>query len=203
MNYDISCQILLLGNSTVGKTCLIERYANGTFREEYINTSGMDFYSKNVIIDKKNVYVKLWDTAGQERFKALTPSYLRNAEGVMVVFDITSSESFEGIKDWLDSIKTYFGEKSMTIPIIIVGNKIDLEDERDVEKNDAIKFANEYNYKYFEVSAKTGEGVDDAISELIKQILSKKDNNVEVTGERKSIKIQNIKGSNQNKNKCC
>ena len=203
MNYDISCQILLLGNSTVGKTCLIERYANGTFREEYISTSGMDFYSKNVIIDKKNVYVKLWDTAGQERFKALTPSYLRNAEGVMVVFDITSSESFEGIKDWLDSIKTYFGEKSMTIPIIIVGNKIDLEDERDVEKNDAIKFANEYRYKYFEVSAKTGEGVDDAISELIKQILSKKDNNVEVTGERKSIKIQNIKGSNQNKNKCC
>ena len=203
MNYDKSCQILLLGNMNVGKTCLITRYVNGIFKGEYIGTVGLEVNSKNEIINDTNVLVKLWDTAGQERFRALTPSYLRNAEGVMLIYDITSSESFEDLKSWLDSLKTHFGEKNLIIPIVIVGNKIDLEDMREIQKNNAIKFANEYNYKYFEVSAKTGEGVDDAVRELVKQILANKEHYIEEGGEKKSISIQNNKGSNQKKKGCC
>ena len=203
MNYDKSCQILLLGNMAVGKTCLITRYVNGIFKGEYIGTVGLEVNSKNEIINDTNVLVKLWDTAGQERFRALTPSYLRNAEGIMLIYDITSSESFEDLKSWLDSLKTHFGEKNLIIPIVIVGNKIDLEDMREIQKNNAIKFANEYNYKYFEASAKTGEGVDDAVRELVKQILANKEHYIEEGGEKKSISIQNNKGSNQKKKGCC
>ena len=201
MNHSKSCQILLLGNMAVGKTSLITRYVNNIFKGEYINSTGIDYYFKNVIIDNINVLVKLWDTAGQERFKALTPSYLRNADGVMLVYDITNSDSFDDLKTWLDSMKNNLGEKNM-IPIIIVGNKIDLEDIRDIKKKDAKKFANEYKYKYFEVSAKTREGIDDAVKELVKQILSNKDKNAEAFGKTNSIKLKKNKSGNKKK-KCC
>ena len=202
MDYDKSCQFLLLGNSEVGKTSLIRRYTNGIFKEEYISTIGIDYDSKKEIIDDINVQVKLWDTAGQERFRAITPNNLRNAEGIMLVFDITNSDSFNDLKDWLESIKTHFGEKNISIPIIIVGNKIDLEDKRDVEKDDANKFAQENNYKYFETSAKTGEGVDNAVRELVRQILANKDS--EDSGEKNNkIKLQDNKKDNQKKKGCC
>ena len=202
MDYDKSCQFLLLGNSEVGKTCLIRRYTNGIFNEDYISTIGIDYDSKKEIIDDINVQVKLWDTAGQERFRAITPNNLRNAEGTMLVFDITNSDSFNALKDWLESIKTHFGEKNISIPIIIVGNKIDLEDKRDVEKDDANKFAQENNYKYFETSAKTGEGVDNAVRELVRQILANKDS--EDSGEKNNkIKLQDNKKDNQKKKGCC
>ena len=202
MDYDKSCQFLLLGNSEVGKTSLIRRYTNGLFKEEYISTIGIDYDSKKEIIDDINVQVKLWDTAGQERFRAITPNNLRNAEGIMLVFDITNSDSFNALKDWLESIKTHFGEKNISIPIIIVGNKIDLEDKRDVEKDDANKFAQENNYKYFETSAKTGEGVDNAVRELVRQILANKDS--EDSGEKNNkIKLQDNKKDNQKKKGCC
>ena len=202
MDYDKSCQFLLLGNSEVGKTSLIRRYTNGLFKEEYISTIGIDYDSKKEIIDDINVQVKLWDTAGQERFRAITPNNLRNAEGIMLVFDITNSDSFNGLKDWLESIKTHFGEKNISIPIIIVGNKIDLEDKRDVEKDDANKFAQENNFKYFETSAKTGEGVDNAVRELVRQILANKDS--EDSGEKNNkIKLQDNKKDNQKKKGCC
>ena len=202
MDYDKSCQFLLLGNSEVGKTSLIRRYTNGIFKEEYISTIGIDYDSKKEIIDDINVQVKLWDTAGQERFRAITPNNLRNAEGIMLVFDVTNSDSFNGLKDWLESIKTHFGEKNISIPIIIVGNKIDLEDKRDVEKDDANKFAQENNYKYFETSAKTGEGVDNAVRELVRQILANKDS--EDSGEKNNkIKLQDNKKDNQKKKGCC
>ena len=202
MDYDKSCQFLLLGNNAVGKTCLIKRYTNGTFREDYISTIGIDYDSKIEIIDDINVLVKLWDTAGQERFRAITPNTLRNAEGIMLVFNITDSESFDDLKVWLESIKTHFGEKNIPIPIIIVGNKVDLEDKRDVEKDDANKFAQENNFKYFETSAKTGEGVDNAIRELVRQILASKDK--EDPGEKNNnIKLQGNKDDNKKKKGCC
>ena len=163
MQYDKSCQILLLGNSAVGKTSLISRYSNGTFKEEYINTVGLDHISKTEVINNKNILVKLWDTAGQERFKALTPSYLRKAEGVILVYDVTNSYSFDDLKSWIDSIKNNLGEEYASFPVIIIGNKIDLQDNREISNEDANKFANQNNYKYFETSAKTGEGVDEVV----------------------------------------
>ena len=193
MNYDKTCQILLIGDSLVGKTCLIQRYANGIFKEDYITTVGLDYYTKQEMINNLNVSVKLWDTAGQERFKALTPSFFRNAEGVVIAYDVTNSESFDNLKFWISSIKTNLFEKNIFIPIIIIGNKIDLEDMRDISKDVASAFAKENNFKYFETSAKTGEGVDEAFRDLVNQILANSDKNEEATIERKSVKIEEKK----------
>ena len=203
MNYDKTCQILLIGDSSVGKTSLIQRYANGIFKEEYLATVGLDYYTKQEMINNLNVLVKLWDTAGQERFKALTPNYFRNAEGVVLAYDVTNSESFENLKFWINSIKSNLGEKNIFIPIIIIGNKIDMEGMRDITKEDASKFAKENNYKYFETSAKTGQGVDEAIRDLVKQILENSDKNDSAKGERKSVKIEENKGNTEKKKGCC
>ena len=203
MNYDKTCQILLIGDSLVGKTCLIQRYANGIFKEDYITTVGLDYYTKQEMINNLNVSVKLWDTAGQERFKALTPSFFRNAEGVVIAYDVTNSESFDNLKFWISSIKTNLFEKNIFIPIIIIGNKIDLEDMRDISKDVASAFAKENNFKYFETSAKTGEGVDEAFRDLVNQILANSDKNEEATIERKSVKIEEKKTENQKKKGCC
>ena len=203
MNYDKTCQILLIGDSLVGKTCLIQRYVNGTFKDDYITTVGLDYHTKLEIINNLNVSVKLWDTAGQERFKALTPSFFRNAEGVVIAYDVTNSESFDNLKFWISSIKTNLFEKNIFIPIIIIGNKIDLEDMREISKDVASTFAKENKFKYFETSAKTGEGVDEAFRDLVNQVLANLDKNEEGTIERKSIKIEENKDDKQKKKGCC
>ena len=203
MEYDKTCQILILGDSSVGKTSLISRYANGIFKEEYLATVGLDYYNKQDTINNLNVLVKLWDTAGQERFKSLTPNYFRNAEGVVIVFDVTNLETFENLKYWISSIKSNLGEKNIIIPIIIIGNKIDMNDMRDINKEEADKFAKENDYKYFEASAKTGEGVDEAFREIVNQILDNSDKLEEIKEERKSIKIQEEPNNNQKKKNCC
>ena len=203
MNYDKTCQILLIGDSSVGKTSLIQRYANGIFKEEYLATVGLDFYTKQEAINNINVLVRLWDTAGQERFKSLTPNYFKNAEGVIITYDITSSQSFENLKFWINSIKTNLGEKNIIIPIIIVGNKLDMEDMRDITREEAEKFAKENKYKYFETSAKTGEGVDDAIRDLVNQVLEKSEQFEEEKNERKSIKINSDQPEDNVKKKGC
>ena len=206
MNYDKICQILLIGDSSVGKTSLIQRYVNGIFKDErdvYLPTVGLDFYTKYEIINNMNVEVRLWDTAGQERFKSLTPNYFKNAEGVIITYDITSSQSFENLKFWINSIKTNLGEKNIIIPIIIVGNKLDMEDMRDITREEAEKFAKENKYKYFETSAKTGEGVDDAIRDLVNQVLEKSEQFEEERNERKSIKINSDQPEDNVKKKGC
>ena len=203
MNYDKTCQILLIGDSSVGKTSLILRYAFDFFKDEYFSIVGGDFYTKHEIINNMNVLVRLWDTAGQERFKSLTPNYFKNAEGVMLTYDITKTESFENLKFWINSIKTNLGDKNIFIPIIIVGNKLDMEHMREITKENADKFSKEYNYKYFETSAKTGEGVDDAVRDLVNQILEKSDKFEEERNERNSVKINENQEDNPKKKGCC
>ena len=203
MNYDKTLQILIIGDSLVGKTCLIQRYANGIFKEDYIGTVGLDFYTKQEMINNLTVSIKLWDTVGQERFKALTASFFRNADGVVLAYDVTDSESFDNLKFWINSIKTNLFEKNIFIPIIIIGNKIDLEDMRDISKDIANKFAKENNFKYFETSAKTGEGVDEAFRDLVNQILANSDKNEEAAKERKSVKIEDNQVDKKKKKGCC
>ena len=203
MNYDKTCQLLIIGDSSVGKTSLITRYANGTFKEEYLATVGIDYFTKEEIINNQTIQVKLWDTAGQERFKSLTQNYFRNAQGVLLTFDVTNSESFDNLKDWINSIKKNMEGNNVFIPLIIIGNKIDMEDSREIQKEDAQKFATENKYKYFETSAKTGEGVDDAIRDLVNQVLSSKQANEGKDEGRKSVQIKagNIQG--EKKKGCC
>ena len=203
MNYDKTCQILVIGDSSVGKTSIISRYANGTFKEEYLATVGLDYYSKDEMFDNKTIQVKLWDTAGQERFQSLTQNYFRNAEGVLLTYDITNSDSFDNLKNWIDSIKKNMEGKNIFIPVIIIGNKIDMEDSREIEKEAAQKFSKENNYKYFVTSAKTGEGVDKAIRELVSQIL-KNDGQMDEQKEARadSVQIQNNINNNSQSKGC-
>ncbi len=201
MDYDKTCKILLIGDSLVGKTCLISRYAIGVFNEDYISTIGFDSRQKEEIINNEKVLVRIFDTAGQERFKSITANYLRNAEGVILVYDLTSTESFESLKFWIESIKNNLGNDE-PIPIIIIGNKIDLEDARQINKSVAEKFAKDNNYKYFETSAKTGEGVDDAFREIVKQILGRNDK-FDDEKEENTVKIEDKKGSVEKKKGCC
>ena len=190
MNYDKICQLLIIGDTSVGKTSLITRYTNGTFKEEYLATVGLDYYSKEEIINNKTINIKIWDTAGQERFKALTQSYFRNAEGVILAFDVTNTSSYDNLKDWIGSIKKNLEGKNIFLPLIIVGNKIDMEESREVEKETAEQFATENNYKYFEASAKTGEGVDDAVRDLVNQVLNNNQIDEQKMEARKSVQLK-------------
>ncbi len=206
MNYDKTCQLLVIGDTSVGKTSLITRYTNGTFKDEYLATVGLDYYSKEEIINNKSINIKIWDTAGQERFKALTQSYFRNAEGVMLAFDVTKSESYDNLKDWIASIKKNLEGKNIFLPLIIVGNKIDMEESREVEKESAEQFATENNYKYFETSAKTGEGVDEAVRDLINQVLNNNQIDEQKMEARKSVQLKeedNNEGEVKKKKGCC
>ena len=210
MNYDKTCQMLIIGDCSVGKTSIITRYTNGTFKEEYLGTVGLDYYSKEEIIDNKTILIKLWDTAGEERYKSLTQNYFRNAEGVLLVFDVTNTDSFNNLKEWISSIKLNMEGKNIFIPIVIIGNKLDMEDQREITKEQAEKFVSENNYKYFETSAKTGEGIDKSIRELATQILKQEgriDDQKAARATSKQLKNEDIVNNNNDNEKkkggCC
>ena len=194
MNYDDKCQLLIIGNSTVGKTSILSKYASKMFNENYIATVGLDFFTKDETIDNKIIRIKIWDTAGQERYKALTKCFFQKAQGVMVVFDVTNQKSFDDLKFWLDSVKTHIYDDDY-VPIVIIGNKIDLQ-KRVVQKKDAIDFAEKNNYHYYETSAKTGDGVDNAIKELVKSVM----NNVGKKNGRENLRLSLNK---KKSGKCC
>jgi len=170
MNYDQKCQLLVIGDSTVGKTSILNKFANGTFNSNYLATVGLDNITKDETIDGKNIRIKIWDTAGQERYKALTKGFFNNAEGIMIVFDVTNTETYDNLKNWIQSIQNFMGNKMEQIPIIIIGNKIDCE-EREVKTEDAESFCKGQNYPYFETSAKTGENIDKTIRFLVKKVI--------------------------------
>ena len=190
MNYDQKCQLLIIGDSTVGKTSIITRFANGTFDSNYLATVGLDNFTKDEIIDNKTIRIKIWDTAGQERYKSLTKGFFRNAEGVMLVYDVTNSETYENLKYWMQSIKNNLGENMGEIPIIIIGNKIDCQ-EREVSVEEAENFWKEQGFPYFETSAKTGENIENTIKFLVKKVINVKEGNKEENKDyTKSIKIE-------------
>ena len=209
MNYDYSVQLLIIGDSSVGKTSILTRYSNGTFKEDYIATVGLDYYSKNEVLNNKTIHIKIWDTAGQERYKALTQGFFRNAQGVMIVYDVTNTESFDNLKYWISSIQKNIESNKISIPVILLGNKIDVGDEREIKNEDAEKFAEENKYKYFETSAKTGEGIDDAVRELVNQVLNNLDKGNNIIGsrkERESVMLNNNDnkgGDKEGKKKGC
>ena len=201
MNYDQKCQLLIIGDSTVGKTSILSRFANGIFNSNYLATVGLDSFTKDEIIDDKTVRIKIWDTAGQERYKSLTKGFFRNAEGVMLVYDVTNSETYENLKFWLQSIKNNTSPDMGEIPIILIGNKIDCED-REVKVEEAENFWKEQGYPYFETSAKTGENIDNTIKYLVKKVINIKDGKKDDGNENIKIEKKDINKNNEEAKKC-
>ena len=188
MNFDDKCQLLIIGNSSVGKTSILTRYSSKTFNENYLATVGLDFFSKDETIDNKIIRIKIWDTAGQERYKSFTKCFFQKAQGIMIVYDVTSQKSFKDLQFWIESLKTNMYEDISLVPIIIIGNKIDLP-KREVTKEDASNYAHEHHFHYYETSAKTGEGIELAIRELVKKVMNsgKKNgnNNIQLSQTKK------------------
>ena len=160
-------KILLLGDSSVGKTCFLMRYTDNTYQEIHMSTIGIDNKFKDVELeDGKKVKIQIWDTAGQDRFRSITRNYYKGANGIVLIFDVTNKKSYENVKNWVKQIKE---EVSSRVTIILVANKIDDVNHRIVTKEEGEKIANECGLMFFECSAKTGENIEHAFNELVKK----------------------------------
>jgi len=157
--YDIQIKLLMIGDSGVGKTCLLLRYANDSFSPTFITTIGIDFKIKNIDIDGTKIKLQIWDTAGQERFRTITTSYFRGAQGILLVYDVTDRRSFESIRNWISQIQQH---ADIHVNKILVGNKCDMLDEKVVSTEEGEKLANEFGIQFFECSAKNDINVDDS-----------------------------------------
>jgi small GTP-binding protein len=167
---DINLKILLLGDSSVGKTCFLLRYVEDTFTHNHISTIGVDYKIKLVNENNQLIKLQIWDTAGQDRFRCITKNYFRGSDGIMLIYDITNQMSFNNIRNWITQIKDSLGDDAR---ITLVGNKVDLESNRIVLKEDGIKLANEHGFSFFETSAKEKINVDEAFSNLTREMLKK------------------------------
>ena len=160
-------KILLLGDSSVGKTCFLMRYSDNTFQEIHMSTIGLDYKLKNVQLDDgKIVKIQIWDTAGQDRFRSITKNYYKGAHGIILIYDVTSRKTFENVKNWVSQIKEEVSDK---VIIILVGNKIDDESNRKVSKEEGKKMAKDCGLDFFETSAKSGLNIDSTFNELVKK----------------------------------
>jgi small GTP-binding protein len=166
-------KIAIIGDSSVGKTSLILRYVNNTFSDNVKPTIGCDYYDKEVSVAGANVKLSIWDTAGQERFRGLSSAYYKKARCVVVVFDITKKSSFDKIDFWRDEISSYADEGVL---VILIGNKIDLQDKRAVLKEDATNYVNKHKFSlYMETSAlENAEGqIEKMFTIIAEKILEK------------------------------
>ncbi|RMG20797.1 MAG: GTP-binding protein [Methanobacteriota archaeon] len=170
-NYSYTFKILLLGDGAVGKTALVQRFVHGKFQKAYLMTIGMEPYSRYETIDDTKVCFSLWDIAGQDRFKAMRGMFFRGAMGALVTFDLTRRQTFDNVGNWIKEAKS----ESPNSLFILVGNKNDLEDLREVSQEEGIAKAKELNcIDYIETSALTGENVEEAFYKIGKTLLEKK-----------------------------
>jgi len=170
--YDYLFKLLLIGDSGVGKSSLLLRFADNTFTESFISTIGVDFKIRTLDIDGSTVKLQIWDTAGQERFRTITSSYYRGAHGIIVVYDVTNPETFNNVQKWLQEIERYACE---TVHKLLVGNKCDLVSEKKVSTDDAREFADQLNLVFLEASAKDSTNVEEAFSKMARAIKEKQE----------------------------
>ena len=167
----IKIKIFALGETCVGKTCYIIRYTEDTFKEQ-LTTTGIDLKIKKIIYNKKKYDIEFYDTAGQEKFRSLSANSIKSAEGIILIFDLTNQKSYDQITTWMADIKDMKGDN---FPIILIGNKCDLEDERIISNEEGIELSKKYKLKYFETSCKTGVNIKESAAEIIKQIIEMKE----------------------------
>ncbi|CAG9313594.1 unnamed protein product [Blepharisma stoltei] len=168
-NPDYVFKLVIIGDSGVGKSCLLIRYAENTFAETHVATIGVDFLLRNLSIDGESVRLQIWDTAGQERFRTIITGYYRNADGVIFVFDKTKRDSFDHIEDWLKEVERYSSAKVVKV---LVGNKADLQPHAVTTEEAKLK-ADQLNLEYIEASAKSAFQVDLIFDSVARKIIQK------------------------------
>ncbi|KAE8598666.1 hypothetical protein XENTR_v10016900 [Xenopus tropicalis] len=163
-------KLVMTGDSDVGKTCILTRFTENTL-PSYISTVGIDFKTKTIHVAETALKLQIWDTAGQERFHTLSVSYFRGAQGFVLVYDITNPASFENTAVWMRDIKMKAGEE---VEVVLLGNKCDREDEREVAKEQGEKLAWEFGIPFFETSAKENINIEKAFITLAEAIYAKR-----------------------------
>ena len=202
---DISLKILILGDSSVGKTTLLLKYVDGYFPTVYVATIGVEYKIKRININGIDISLQIWDTAGQERFRGITKNFMKGADGIIYVYDITKKSSFESLKNWIFQSE----EATEGFKKIIIGNKIDLEKERQIAKESLNKFCQSRNIKGMEVSAKNDVNVNECFETLAKLIIEGKSKEQlierysEARRSRGKSVISKSSHKSKNKKKCC
>ncbi|EAY13865.1 small GTP-binding protein, putative [Trichomonas vaginalis G3] len=165
----IEAKVVLLGATSVGKTCIVTRATSNFFDPEQVSTVGASFSAKTLQIDDTTVTLRIWDTAGQERFRALAPMYYQGSQAAIIVFSLDSTDSFEDANQWVDELGPHFDQMPL---LYLVGNKADLVDNRTVKLEEAQERADKMGALYFETSAKTGQNIDELFASIAERIKS-------------------------------
>ena len=205
--YQYIFKLILIGNSGVGKSSILQRYMNKTFQESYKCTIGVDFLMKSLEIDGKIVKLQLWDTAGQEKYKSMVSSYYRGAHVALVIFDLTNHSSFDSLSLWIEN---YYKNGPEQKNIILIGNKKDLVELRQITQEEIDTFSETNNMIYFETSAKDGDNIDYVFTYAAEKLLEfySSQNNVNLrrqmnqTNELQSQSFKEIR-IEKHKKKCC
>ena len=174
MKPEYTFKYIVVGNAFVGKSNIIYRFVQGKFNENYKATINLDFSYKNLKIGDKIYRVQLWDTVGQEEFQSISRGYYKSGVCALVVYDITNRESFNNVSTWVEECKN---NGPSTISLVLVGNKIDLEDKRQITYDEGEEYANQNNMLFFETSALNGSNIDKMFNDTVESIIRKIENN--------------------------
>jgi small GTP-binding protein len=196
--YDYMFKLLIVGESGVGKTCMLLRFADNLFEENFLSTIGVDFKVKEITVNNQKVKLQIWDSAGQERFRNITSSYYRNCSGIIIVYDVTSEDSFIRVTDWIQEVRRYVP----TVPLIVVGNKCDLEDKRAVPTARGEELGQKEGLIFLETSAKTNTNIETAFEEVSKKLIEDASNKPK-TEAPKPISLKTDDTTTKKKKKCC
>ncbi|KAL0237474.1 hypothetical protein PCE1_000871 [Barthelona sp. PCE] len=170
-DHDYLFKLMLVGDSAVGKSCLLNRFSDNIFTERFVCTIGVDFKIRMIELENLVICLQIWDTAGQDRYRSISTSYYNGSNGIVVIYDTSNRETFENVKFWLNEIKKHAADDVL---LLLVGNKIDLESEYCVPSEEAEAFAKQHQMMFLETSAKTAENVDLAFTSLAESILKQR-----------------------------
>ena len=167
--FDYLLKFIIIGNSGVGKSNITIRFLYDKFMDNFVPTIGVEYGAKNVVIDNKTYRVQIWDTAGQEKYRSITRAYYTNCSCAIVVYDITNEQSFKDVQNWVNDCKKH---TKNSLLFVLIGNKLDLDlrDQRIITYEEGVRFANEKGMLFFEVSALTGENVEQSFVSILKNI---------------------------------
>ena len=205
-NHEMMFKVVLVGDSFVGKTNIMSKYLKNEFHDDSKATVGVEFGSKQFIIEGHTIKAQIWDTAGQERYKAITSAYYKGAKGAFIVYDITRKNSFESVEKWVSDV-TAVADKKITV--VLIGNKCDLEDQRQVTKEQGEEKSSKLEIAFLETSAFSGENLEKAFEMMMNEIYKKcheemlAEGDVDIIDDGQDINLNKNNANNNEKKKCC